>query len=191
MITKQQFKEKILPVVLKHEGGYALVKGDNGGETYRGIARQSNPDWPGWPLLEKYKPLRNGDLINDAALQTAVCELYWQKYFEANGFHRCNNPIVALQLFDFSVHGGYSTKQLQRTMNRMFNQSLKEDGDWGEKTIAGINSIRPDLLCNAILNDRAERLRQIIERDPTQEKFRKGWTNRINAMRYLIRGIAV
>jgi type VI secretion system secreted protein VgrG len=191
MISKQEFQLSLLPIVLKHEGGYSNIKNDKGGETYRGISKNANPDWPGWALLEPHKPLRNGDVINDRALVDSVAALYWQKYFENNGFHRCNHPLVALQLFDFSVNGGFSPLQLQKTINRLFNQTLKEDGVLGEKTYTAINDIRPDLLCHAIVNLRSEHIRRVIANDVSQSRFETGWRNRINLMRHMIKGITV
>ena len=40
-----------------HEGGYAHLAGDAGGETYRGIARNFHPEWPGWKFIDRVKPL--------------------------------------------------------------------------------------------------------------------------------------
>jgi len=40
---------------MQDEGGYVLheVPGDTGGMTYAGIARNKNPQWPGWALVDK------------------------------------------------------------------------------------------------------------------------------------------
>ena len=40
---------------MKDEGGYVLheVPGDTGGMTYAGIARNKNPQWNGWALVDK------------------------------------------------------------------------------------------------------------------------------------------
>lgn len=44
-----------IPKLFHHEGGYALVKGDKGGETYRGIARKFHPTWSGWKFIDAKK----------------------------------------------------------------------------------------------------------------------------------------
>ena len=41
--------------MLKDEGGYQLttLAGDTGGMTYAGIARNPNPNWEGWTLVDR------------------------------------------------------------------------------------------------------------------------------------------
>ena len=41
--------------MIRDEGGYVLheVPGDTGGMTYAGIARNKNPQWNGWALVDK------------------------------------------------------------------------------------------------------------------------------------------
>ncbi len=187
MISKDKFKTSILPVTLKNEGGYSNIKGDNGGETYRGIARNSNPNWIGWELLERHKPLKNGDMVNDRSLMDAICDIYWKNYFEAYNLHKCENVVVALQIFDFAVHGGFSIKKLQTEINRLYNKNLTVDGVMGDKTITAINEIKPDLLCHTIIYLRSEHLRILLANDPWASKFEAGWKNRIVAMRNLIK----
>jgi lysozyme family protein len=186
MLTKEVFKQHILPVTLKHEGGYANVSGDTGGETYRGISKKSNPDWPGWAILEKHKPLTRGDIINDSALKDAVCELYFAKYFQKNNFHLIRHSVVALQMFDFAVHGGFSVTKLQKQINKLFNCELKEDGILGPITIEKINRLEPELLAHQIIFLRREHLQTIVQNNPIQAKFEKGWNNRIDYMRHII-----
>ena len=191
MLTKEVFTKQILPVTLKHEGGYVNIALDKGGETYRGISRKSNPDWPGWVILEKYKPLTRGDIINDAELKQAVSDLYFTKYFQKNNLHLLNSCLVALQLFDFAVHGGLSVVRLQKQINKVFNRDLKEDGVLGPKTIETINSINPELMAHQILFLRREHLIGILQRDPQQSRFEAGWNNRIDYMRHLIKQYAL
>ena len=40
--------------MIADEGGYVLhtIPGDTGGMTYAGIARNKNPNWPGWNLID-------------------------------------------------------------------------------------------------------------------------------------------
>ncbi len=43
-MQKKTFDE-LFDGVIKHEGYYANVTGDNGGETYMGVARNLHPKW--------------------------------------------------------------------------------------------------------------------------------------------------
>lgn len=185
MITKEQFRAQILPITLKHESGYVNDPADKGGETYRGVSRNANPHWEGWKLLERHKPLSKGDIVNNPALNAAIADLYWNKYFAENGFDKLDSLLVATQLFDFAVHGGYNAKRLQERLNEEFKTSLVVDGNAGAKTFAAINSIAPVLLSASILEWRAERFKRIIANDPTQQRFEKGWNNRIFYMKHV------
>jgi len=56
--------DKYYPILLKAEGGYASAEfaakyNDKGGETYKGIARNFNPAWEGWAIIDAYKA-KNG-----------------------------------------------------------------------------------------------------------------------------------
>lgn len=187
MLNQDQFKNWILPVTLKFEGGYNNDPKDKGKETYRGISRRSNPNWPGWSLVDRLKPLNHGDIVNDRELVCAVAELYFNDYFVTNWFHLLDANIVAIQLFDFAVHGGYSVKKLQTMLNRLFNTSLVVDGQMGTKTIAAINNQKPETLAHAILTLRAQHLREVIENEPSQLRFEKGWNYRIEYLRHCIK----
>ncbi len=186
MISKEVFRHLILPVTLRFEGGYANVPGDKGGETYQGISRKFNPDWPGWVILERYKPLTRGDLINDTELKNSVANLYFEKYFQKNQFHKFRFVLPALMCFDFAVHGGYKPEGLQDMLNARFERNLKTDGIIGDVTLASLNSIDPVQLSHAILDWRKAHLYGIVEKNPSQEKFLNGWENRLLYLRKLV-----
>lgn len=183
MITFEAFKNNILPITLKHEGGYVNDPADRGGETYRGISRRANPNWEGWNLLKKHLPLRRGDIVNDKKLKDAVAKVYWEKYFYANRFNQLDSPMVALQLFDFAVHGGYSVRRIQHMLNEQFNMNVATDSIIGPQTLGAINSCNSSELACAIIKSRKQHLDAIIERDISQTRFERGWNNRLNYMR--------
>jgi lysozyme family protein len=183
MIPFETFKNDILPITLKHEGGYVNDPADRGGETYRGVSRRANPNWRGWELLQKHLPLKRGDIVNDQELKNAVAEVYWEKYFKERKFNHIQSCLVALQLFDFAVNGGYSVRGLQRLLNKRFNANIAVDNLIGQQTVGAINSCDPQSLSIAILEWRKEHFDSIIMRDPSQSKFERGWNNRLAYMR--------
>lgn len=184
-----QFKQTILLFTLLHEGGYANVVGDKGKRTYRGITEVSNPNWEGWPIINKLEPLKNGDIINHAELKEAVAKLYYEKYFKGNHFDEIESPKVALTLFDFAVNGGYSVQMVQMLISKNFSIRLISDGIIGIKTIAAINSIPPMNLCNEINKYRVARYHRIVEQDPTQDKFLEGWLSRVRKLNEYLKKI--
>ena len=187
MLDQTQFANWILPITLKFEGGYNNDPVDKGGETYRGISRNSNPNWIGWDIVDSLKPLGRGDIVNNRELVKAVAELYFDNYFKRNKFTQIECKIVAIQLFDFAVHGGFSVFELQLMLNKLFNCTLNVDGVFGEKTINAINEQKPDTLAHAILNLRSEHLKEIVLKNPTQQKFEKGWNYRLDYLRHCIK----
>lgn len=186
MIDIKQFSDSILPATLRFEGGYVFDKNDHGGETYRGIARRSNPDWPGWAVLEKFKPLQRGDIVNDCTLKDAVRQLYWDKYFTSNSLDKFNNLCMALVVFDFAVHGGFSARRLQIEINEVFALNLLADGILGEASCKAINSLPALRFCSMVIAMRREHLEAIIRRDPSQQKFEKGWMSRLDYLARLV-----
>ena len=62
-------KEAIISKTLETEGGYVNDPSDSGGETYCGIARNSNPKWEGWKIVDAHKPLKWNQKIQDSILE--------------------------------------------------------------------------------------------------------------------------
>jgi lysozyme family protein len=57
---------------------------------------------------------------------------------------------------------------------------VKVDGIVGDKTIAAINNKSPLPLFGAIKEARKEYIEEICDKRPKNEKFRRGWMNRVN-----------
>lgn len=153
---------KSLKLLLKHEGGYVDDKTDRGGETNFGISKKSYP---------------NEDIKN-LTIERAG-ELYKRDYWTPMKCDDLPSGIDFL-IFDFGVNSGNGTaiKTLQRALNR-FGCNLVCDGAIGKKTLARTielgRSIIPDLL-----NERRIFYDKVIQNDPTQERFRRGWMNRVD-----------
>jgi lysozyme family protein len=188
MITRAQFINNILPITLKWESGYNNDPEDKGKETYRGITRRDHPDWEGWAILDKYKPLRRGDIINDSALKEAVQNLYHQKYFILRHFDKLDFSIVAIQCFDFAVLGGYSVKRLQALLNDRYGLKLSVDGVMGDKTLAAINKQNPQEMALNIIQLRSAYHKE-LEEGEENDKFENGWKRRIKFFTEIIKVI--
>lgn len=194
MISFNQFNSSILPVTLRYEGGYAYITGDKGGETYRGISRNSNPNWIGWKYIDKVKkpslfskakPIKQNTIFPE--LEPEVAKFYYSNYFVRHGFHHLSNSKLALVLFDWAVHGGYSLKRLlgvvKRTFGRTFN-AAKFDAN----TAKWLESFNKSILISAIINERNGYLKNIVRSNPSQKKFESGWTNRLSNLKSITVG---
>jgi len=166
---------------LKHEGGYANVSGDRGGETYRGIARVYHPSWEGWQLLDTYK-LQNGGIkhnviIQDATLENLVKQFYYFRFWKHFNLDKINSAELATLVYDSVVHSGNrGIKFLQEAAN-MLGTALKVDGIIGNNTLTAINSLPAVKLHDTMKEVRLSFLRQLATGD--QAKFWNGWYNRI------------
>ncbi|NTW18175.1 MAG: hypothetical protein HGA42_00575 [Nostocales cyanobacterium W4_Combined_metabat2_030] len=187
MITKETFRLKILYYTLLFEGGYCNIPGDRGGETYRGISQVHNPNWIGWGILSKLKP-SNGDIINDCALKEAVNDYYFSKYFAPYRFDAITSELLALNLFDWVVNGGYSVEKIQILL-RKYDPTIKVDGVFGFKTLSALNSVPAVKFCREVIALRQQYFDDIVENNPSQEKFHKGWCNRLTALKKLLKGL--
>ncbi len=119
-----------------NEGGYANVKGDRGGETYKGIARNFHPKWEGWKIIDNLKPLRHNAHINNSDLESQVKLFYKRKFWDAIGGDAIEDQEVAFRLYDFGVTSGQprSIKQIQNVLG------LPETGKITKTLIEAINN---------------------------------------------------
>lgn len=81
--------DKALEQVLKDEGGYVNDPIDSGGETFRGVSRNNNPNWRGWKLIDEAKAKGhktasqiNAYFKNHAEMASIVAEIYRKDYYE-------------------------------------------------------------------------------------------------------------
>ncbi len=136
---------KYYPKLLKAEGGYASAKyaasiGDKGGETYLGIARNYNKDWPGWAIIDAYKA-KNGEPkynshIPDTKLDQLAKDMSKKLYWDKLKLDQVQNQSIAEYIMDFGFNSGLATpvKAVQRLLK------LKDDGAMGNDTINKINT---------------------------------------------------
>lgn len=100
------------------EGGWNHVKGDRGGETYKGIARNYWPKWEGWKIVDKKKPLKHGAIIKDEALEQHVQKFYKKQFWDVVGGDQIEDQNIANTLYDFGVNAGHgrSIENIQKVL---------------------------------------------------------------------------
>ncbi|NMC34844.1 MAG: hypothetical protein GYA36_20680 [Veillonellaceae bacterium] len=185
MITFNQFTASILPVTLKYEGGYSNTPGDKGGETYRGISRRANPGWSGWKFIDKVKkpslfakeqPIKQNTIFPE--LEPEVAKFYYTSYFVKNGFHLLNSTDLALVLFDWAVHGGYSLQRVLGVVKRAFGRTFNAT-TFDSKLASWLESLNKSALISELISERNGYLKNIVQNNPSQKKFESGWDNRL------------
>lgn len=173
------------------EGGYSNHGSDTGGETYKGIARNSNPKWKGWAIVDRYRKLPNfpANLDGDASLQEHVHALYKVEYWNTLNLDKAKNQDIAEELFDTAVNMGVSVAGafIQRVLNvanrgEKYFPNLKVDGVCGPVTIGALNRFTGAEEKNiwvAFNCLKGNRYVEICERNESQEVFFHGWMKRV------------
>lgn len=145
----------------RKECGYTNDADDRGGETKYGISQRSHP---GLDIASL-----NWDDAKD---------IYFNEYWLAGKCDQLPDRIAILHFDSAANHGlGRAAKFLQNSVD------VDEDGHIGKVTITAVLDGNDIDICNEICDLREKFYKSIVERDPTQKKFIKGWLRRINEMR--------
>lgn len=157
-----------------NEGGYCNVKGDNGGETYAGIARNFHPNWAGWAIIEQHE-LKFNEVLKDEQLESLVKQFYRANYWNKILGDYIEIQSVATFIYDWCINSGKAVRQIQRVLgitddNQFGNGTLKAVNDAGEFLLAKLHKAREDYY------------RSLVAKDATQGKFLKGWLTRNNSL---------
>lgn len=176
-------KEAIISKTLETEGGYVNDPSDSGGETYCGIARNSNPNWQGWKIVDKHKPLKWNQKIQDSALEQLVIEIYDSKYYQPIKADRIDSDMIRTHLYDMGVNAGTgaAVKLLQKAINKVYGVTIATDGAIGNITLTYTNNkAKLNELVNDFINQRKEYYRNLVTVKPSNKKFLQGWLNRVD-----------
>ncbi len=154
--------EKAFEYVIQNEGGYVFDKNDPGGETKFGITKRS------YPSLN----------IRELTLEDAK-KIYYRDFWQKGKFEEISDDLIAMQVFDLSVNLGIRSAVivLQRAL-RSVGKNVQEDGLMGSQTLLATTDSEPRCLLAAIKSEAAGYYRQIAAKNPSQQKFLKGWLNR-------------
>lgn len=155
--------------MIKDEGGYVLheIPGDTGGVTYAGIARNKNPQWSGWALVDKKE--------FGGSLTTMVRDFYRAEFWGKMRGDELTNQDVANTIFNFGVNAGMSmaVKLAQLVVG------ATPDGGIGPKTVERLNQITDgQRFKEQYALAKIARYAEICNRNRTQSKFLLGWVNR-------------
>ena len=178
--------QNVIPLTLMYEGGstFTNIKEDKGGATKWGVSLlfiTSTDD-----LM--FDMDGNGKLNEqDIRLMTKnVAELGFKKYFwdTPYGLDWLESDKKAFVVFDAAVNNGpgNSTKFIQRACNSI-GIPCTVDGAFGKQTAKCLKDAPVDEFVEAFLDVREAFFWSIVNRNPSQRLFIKGWINRINNIR--------
>lgn len=175
-----------------HEGGYVDDPTDRGGETYRGISRVHHPSWSGWRKIDAYKgrPGFPAMLNEDRPLQNSVKSFYKRKYWDRFLGDQVPDQQAANELYDTGVNMGIrrAVRFLQNALNQLNRnqrnyKDLVVDGWLGQGTLEVLKQYlrldrKSDFLLKMMNIQQGARYIEIMENDPSQEKYARGWLKR-------------
>lgn len=166
--------KKLIPFILRWEGGFVNDPDDLGGATNKGITigtygeyrkRKGLPS----PTVQELKNLSENEWY----------EIFKTMYWDRWRGDEIKSQSVANILVDWVwASGVHGIRRPQAILG------VVSDGIVGAKTIAALNAAYPDRLFEALKADRIKFIDEICKARPKNEKYRKGWMNRINALNY-------
>lgn len=161
--------KKLIPTVLKYEGGYA---GNIDGKicTMKGVTLDTYRKYFG--RQKTCKELRG---ISNAEWEYIFKEGFWDRW-KAD---EINNQAIANLLVDWCwVSGIYGIKYPQRILG------VKDDGIVGDKTIAAINNYPNQKELFDKLWNRRKKHFEDITKTHNRAKFLNGWLRRLSAFKW-------
>ncbi len=174
------------PKLLVYEGGYASPAyaskmKDSGGETYLGIARNYNPKWEGWKIIDAYK-LKNGEpeynsKIKDSELYRLAEQHSKVKYWDKMSLDHVNNQSVAEMIGDFGFNSGINLAMgivqdlIGQPKTKVFNSN----------DIGQINLENPLVLFTSL---QMRRIKMIQDSTKINPKFKAGLINRAKSITF-------
>ena len=171
----------IYPTIIKYEGYYVNDPADPGGETYMGVARNYNPTWPGWQIIDTYKAKNGGFIpyntrIQDPTLESLV-KAKAKEYFDKIQGTKIKSDAVAIivaQVFWGTAEG---IKQVVQRAAINLGAKIKADNSFGENTLKAINSLDQVKLYNEMKRLYVDYFTRLGKAQP---EYASGWMNRVN-----------
>ncbi|WP_373732677.1 glycoside hydrolase family 108 protein [Bacteroides heparinolyticus] len=165
---------RLVPFILQWEGGFVNDPDDLGGATIKGVTLSTYTAYcrkKGYPV-PTVERLRN---ISDREWTEILKAMYWDRW-KAD---RIANQSVANILVDWVWASGiHGIKRVQKMLG------VAADGIVGNQTLAAVNARDAKELFYVIKGERIRFIDEICKARPANVKFRKGWLNRINNLKF-------
>jgi len=159
-----------LKFVLRWEGGFVDHPDDPGGRTNKGVTQKVYDQWRA----------RQGAAPQDVKLisEDEVRSIYETGYWLAARCELLNDPLSLVQ-FDTAVNMGVgrAVRFLQGAAN------CAVDGDFGSGTAKAVAECDHGEVVIRYCDAREAFYGRLIEKNPKLAVFKKGWLNRLNALR--------
>jgi lysozyme family protein len=167
--------ETIINKIIENEGGFVNHPLDKGGATNFGVTLRTLSKWRGYTCT-----------INDVSMLkiSEAKEIYLSEYYYAPRIDSLHKDMQYL-VCDTAVNCGNNRaiKILQYTVNNLNKFDIKCDGQIGNITVNALNqAIKKHSVRRVIFEYCQNRINfylKIVEKNPNQKTFLKGWINRV------------
>lgn len=152
--------------ILKHEGGFVDHKLDKGGATNFGITKKVYEEFVGRTVtVDEIRNMPKGNAV----------AIYKKNYWDKVKGDSIKDYAVALLIFDAAVNSGISNavKLAQKILG------IAQDGIAGNEFIKHLNGFDSKKFTSEYLKGREAFYRKIVENNPKQEVFLRGWLKRV------------
>ena len=168
---------KFAPFILKWEGGEANDPNDRGGHTNMGITRATFNALSKKVLGKEPTTTNFLHLTKNEAI--LFIRYFWMKATWNNQIH--SQAVAEAITSWYWGSGGYGIKEWQRMLRDYFSKTdINVDGVVGRQTVEYTNSIPEKDLLEQAIKCREQTYKKLVQNDPSQSKFIKGWLNRLN-----------
>lgn len=164
--------DKITTFILKWEGGFVNDPYDQGGATNKGVTLGTFRAVYGLDKTEAdLKRMGNAQWLH------IIRSRYWNAM---KGDNIASQKIAAIVLDWFWASGYAGLKGTQTVLG------VTPDGVFGSRTLEALNGADEDYLFERIFQARVAFIERICRARPENERFRKGWLNRLNDLRKFV-----
>ena len=168
---------KLAPFILKWEGGFVNDPDDLGGATNMGVTIGAwkscgyDKDGDGDIDVDDLHLLTREDVVN-----RVLKPYYWDRWKADSIQDQSVANILVDWIWASGVHGIKIPQDLLGVI---------PDGIVGPKTLVAVNSRNPRELFDQIKIARFDFIEDICRKRPANNKFKRGWMNRINNISYV------
>lgn len=163
--------------LIVNEGTYSHDKDDEGGETYKGIARNFWPKWEGWAIIDEKKTHPNFPILLevDEDLQDMVKWFYKLNFWDKVKGDQLNSQEVAFSIFDFAVNAG------DRTAITLAQRAIgvADDGIIGNITLSTLNLFNNERFLDRFDLEKIKEYIDLVDKKPVKVKYFFGWVKRV------------
>ena len=112
--------------------------------------------------------------------QDEAYKIYKKLYWDSFRADEIKNDSLAHFIVDGAINQGKGTitKYIQQVCG------IVADGIFGSGSLAAVNAHDPKALFDGLKQKRLDKYNRIVENNPSQQRFIKGWINRLNSIEF-------